>query len=317
MSFPEQFIIGKIDAINFSPTGPIELGKSNTFTLTLSQGSQTKQYTIVTDNDNRVISATRITPGTSTWDKLKTVLANFFGTSNNARIVKLMNGKSDDFRKTLIESIKTNEEKKLLGRDFITLQNQINNPAGFEKKPVSVGIDDNKSSHDVYNSITKFNMWPNYYEQIVNNPGLRLNAIINGDEGFFQQLFSHLAFAYEHNGFDFKSKSKEIYDSIELIPQNYDSKTEKDKYINFKKLLGFIDSQAMKINMIEGEGMCIDEGKLKANRENEEKSIAALALFCAEMSEDMKDKMKDIGQKLGVNGLTFSLLKLITFGKKQ
>jgi hypothetical protein len=59
---------------------------ANQFKLTLPGG---KEYRVVTNDSGIATSVTRDNPSDSRWDKFKTSIANFFGTSNNARALKV------------------------------------------------------------------------------------------------------------------------------------------------------------------------------------------------------------------------------------
>ncbi|MHC9247737.1 hypothetical protein [Aeromonas jandaei] len=210
MSLSASQINSQITAENF-----IKSTNDESFTLTLNHDGINKAYTIKTDANNRVVSATRIEPGTSTWDKLKTALANFFGTSNNARIVKEMNKMPQEKTKELIcESI--NNKKKLLketlhkGLDKIdidhkdallkTIKNPIIKFISLINKPEYNPLDKDKNEAVImYKMMSECNQWKDMVPTFLatENSAAQVGMIQYGDKEFLRELIINGSYGFD------------------------------------------------------------------------------------------------------------------------
>ncbi|WP_421196224.1 hypothetical protein [Aeromonas jandaei] len=224
-----------ISEINSQITEPnrIESKDNNTFTLTLNHDGKEKKYIITHNEENRVVSATRLKPGISTWAKFKTVLANFFGTSNNARIVKIMSKMSQDEMQKIINTGIKNKTLKEFDNNAIehkgALLEQIKKPTnnlilfinGDECDPL--GKDKNEANL-MYMPITARDQWKDMVPTFLStkNSAAQVGMIQYGNKEFLRELFYYGKIFPEH---------VETINTA-LINSHKDNLTKLAKYIN-------------------------------------------------------------------------------------
>lgn len=174
------------------------ISENNELTLTINHEGMRKKYTITIDSDKKVVSATRIAPGTSTWDQLKTALANFFGTSNNARIVKEMNKLQPEaissIQKNAIDTHKENEltrkRNQEIGNKIYDFLIMVDNDNDFD--PLN-NHEDITYANDIYNTASTNNKWHDLSDKILDrkdSTALIGSAIIFGNKEFFGKMFA-------------------------------------------------------------------------------------------------------------------------------
>ncbi|MFB2875242.1 hypothetical protein [Aeromonas jandaei] len=221
MSLSASQIKSQITAANF-----IRSTDDNLFTLTLKHDGKDKKYTINIDANNRVVSATRIELGTSTWDKLKTALANFFGTSNNVRIVKEMNNLSNNeigsIKKSAIERHNKNELERQHNMDVDTkIRNFVFKADTYKENfdPLN-NPQDMKDAENIYSTATTEKKWPDLSDMILarsNDVGLLGSAIRFGDKDFYDKMFTMVNIAQDAQ--DSKLLGN-INDVLNISPRN-------------------------------------------------------------------------------------------------
>lgn len=219
------------------------------------------------DSDKKVVSAIRVAPSKSTWDEFKTMLANFFGTSNNARIVKEMNklnpAEISSIEKNAFDTHTKNELTRKINQemgnkidDFLTKVDQggdfdlLNNPK------------DIAYANDIYNAATTNNKWGDLSGKILTrtySPTLIGSAIIFGNKEFLDEMFA--LFRVEEDSTCLKKVSNFMTGSIN----------------NLKMLAHYIDEHYAE------------------NQEN-------IDFFCSRISEKARSNLKDAGLKECLGG---------------
>lgn len=257
---------------NITARDNFTISKNEGLTLTINHKGMEKKYTITIDSDNKVVSATRIAPGTSTWDKLKTALANFFGTSNSARIVKEMKKLNPEeiylIQKNAFDTHTKNELTRKINQemgnkidDFLT---KVDQDGDFD---LLNNHKDIAYANDIYNAASTNNKWDDLSDKILsraNSSALIGSAIIFGNKEFLDNMLTLV-------GIEEGEQCLKAVNTFMTTSAN-----------NLKMLAHYIDYH------------------YKENKEN-------IDFFCGRISEKARENLKEAGHKEFLGGFSMKV----------